>query len=70
MDKAAPGRWMGRHPLVCALIMAIAMGFGPAVSLTNNRSIAGGVLAVIAFVVGAGFGLLFSLIARNTLKEP
>ncbi len=63
MEKTAPGRWMARHPAVCAVIMAIGMGSGPAVQLVTVPSVAKAVLTAIAVVGGAGFGLAFSLIS-------
>ncbi|MCA1702327.1 MAG: hypothetical protein LC808_03260 [Actinobacteria bacterium] len=69
MDRTAPGRWMGRHPAVCTLIMAIASGFGPAIRLVSNPALAEVLLTVLAVVAGAGFGLLFSLMARTKAEE-
>lgn len=66
MDRTAPGRWMGRHPAVCALIMAMAVGFAPATRLVGNPSLAEVLLTVLAAVAGGGFGLLFSIIARTS----
>ncbi len=66
VDRAGPGRWMGRHPAVCAVIMAIAVGAGPTVQLATSPSVGGSVLTGVAVVGGAGFGLLFSLLARTS----
>jgi hypothetical protein len=49
---------MGRHPLVCAVIMAIAMSAEPTVQLFASQSVSVAVLTGIAVVGGAGFGLL------------
>ena len=56
---------MGRHPGMCALIMAIATGFGPTVQLFSSPSLTEGVLTAIAVTMGAGFGLLLSFMVRK-----
>ena len=65
MDKAAPARWIGRHPVVWASVFALGMGAGPTAHFVSSPSMARGVLAMIALVAGAGFGLLNSVFARD-----
>ncbi len=65
MDKTAAGRWIGRHPVICALIMAVVVGVGPSVELASERSAVAAGLTVLAIVMGAVFGLTFSIIART-----
>ena len=70
MDKTAPGRWMGRHAAICAVIFAVAIALGPTVQLATRPSLALGVLVTLALVAGAGFGLLLSLIVRKGTPGP
>ena len=70
MDKTAPSRWMARHPGVCAVIMAIAIGSGPAVQLVVGPSVALAVLTLVAVVAGAGAGLMLAFMAGWKPRKP
>ncbi len=68
MDKAAPARWIGRHSVVKASLMALGMGAGPTAHFVSSASTAKGVVAVVALGCGAGFGLLYSLLGRDATR--
>ena len=70
MNRTSLNRWMARHPVICALIFAVGMGLGPTVRLANRPSLFLGVMAMLGVTMGAGFGWLFSLIARKGADGP
>ncbi|MDQ6613378.1 MAG: hypothetical protein M3083_01070 [Actinomycetota bacterium] len=60
MAKRAAGGWSGRHPIVCAIVMAIGVGSASAFATLSRPTLIGGIVTAVAIVVGAGLGLLFS----------
>lgn len=55
---------------ICAVIFAVAMGLGPAARLANGASLVMWVLATIAMVAGADFGLLFFADSPKGVRTP
>ena len=65
MDKTAPGRWLGRHPVIWGLIVAIAVGAPPGVQFVSNPSLPAGVLMGLGLAMGGLLGFVMSVSIRR-----
>ena len=65
MDKTVPGRWLGKHPVIWGLVMAIAVGVPPGVQFVSSPSLPAGVLMGLGLAMGGLLGLVMSVSTRR-----